>query len=166
MKVLLQNIKAISIFFYCILCGTPLLYSQQGPGSAGGMLTGPGGSATFSVGQVDYIEANGPGGSTNPSIQQPYEIVIIKGISEKNIHLTISTYPNPTTDFVTLKVDRFNVDNFTYQLYDLQGKLLSEEKLKNKETSISLSELANATYFIRVLDNSKEIKYFKIIKNK
>jgi hypothetical protein len=47
----------------------------------------------------------------------------------------------------------------------MQGKLLQSEKITGNQTSIVMSNLVPATYFVRVIQNSKEVKVFKIIKN-
>lgn len=97
-------------------------------------------------------------------MQQSYEILIIKGIEEIDINLTL--YPNPAADFVVLSVRDSNIQNMTYLLYDMQGKLIENKKLNSNQTSLSMADLANDIYFIKVLENDSELKVFKIIKNK
>ena len=82
----------------------------------------------------------------------------------KNINLIVSAYPNPTTDFLTLKVENFSFDALSYQLYDSKGSLLENNKLKETETSIIMSKFVPNTYFLKVTQEKKEIKTFKIIK--
>jgi hypothetical protein len=55
--------------------------------------------------------------------------------------------------------------NFSYQLYDLNGKLLENKKLEKCETIISMDELARSVYFLKVIDNKTEVRTFKIVKN-
>jgi hypothetical protein len=57
----------------------------------------------------------------------------------------------------------------------MQGKLLETKKLEGNETTISMGNLAPATYFLKVVQTKnsssqhaspqQEIKTFKIIKN-
>lgn len=47
----------------------------------------------------------------------------------------------------------------------MQGKLLQSEKITGKQTSIVMSNLVPATYFVKVTEGNKEVKTFKIIKN-
>jgi hypothetical protein len=77
----------------------------------------------------------------------------------------VSAYPNPTKEFLNLKVENYNVENLSYQLFDIQGKLLESKKIESKETSIVTSNLVPATYFLRVIESNREIKTFKIVKN-
>jgi hypothetical protein len=94
---------------------------------------------------------------------------VITGIDETAISLlNISAYPNPTTEFLKLKVDAsstLSIQELQYQLYDMQGKLLQSEKLTGNETQINMNNCVSATYFVRVISDNKSIKEFKIIKN-
>ncbi|MEI6349281.1 MAG: T9SS type A sorting domain-containing protein [Bacteroidota bacterium] len=134
--------------------------------TTGGNATGSGGSVSYSVGQVVYTTNVGTTGSVAQGVQQPYEISIVIGLEEaKEINLLVSAYPNPTKEFLNLKVENYTVENLSYQLFDIQGKLLESKKIESKETSIVTSNLVPATYFLRVIESNREIKTFKIIKN-
>jgi hypothetical protein len=74
-------------------------------------------------------------------------------------------YPNPATDFIKLNIKNHEVDNLSYQLYDINGSILQNNKIESNETSISIQDLIPSTYFLRVIRGIKEIKSFKIIKN-
>ncbi|MEI7596424.1 MAG: InlB B-repeat-containing protein, partial [Bacteroidota bacterium] len=78
---------------------------------------------------------------------------------------SISVYPNPVIDFVNLKLDNFNSDKLTYQLFDLNGKQILNKKIESSETKISMHSLVPATYVLKVLDRNKELQSFKIIKD-
>ncbi len=81
-------------------------------------------------------------------------------INSKNI--SISLFPNPTQDFVNLEVDNYN--NLTFQLFSFNGKLIQTNKLSSKNTEIKMTNLSAATYFLKILNNNKLIKTYKIIK--
>ena len=100
-------------------------------------------------------------------VQQPYEISVISGIEQaKDINLICTAYPNPTTDYLTLKVENYDNENLSYQLFDISGKLLENKELTGNETTIGMANLVSATYFLKVVHASsqQEIKTFKIIK--
>jgi hypothetical protein len=142
------------------------LQAQEAIPATGGNISGSGGSASYSVGQVVYTTNTGTNGSVVQGVQQPYEISNVTGIEEaKGITLQCSVYPNPTTDFMTLKAENFSLSTLTFQLYDLNGKLLENKKIESNETSIDMSNLNPATYFLKVVQSNKEVKTFKIIKN-
>jgi hypothetical protein len=150
-----------------ILLGLGLtgLQAQESVNATGGNASGSGGSASYSVGQVVYTTNTGASGSVAQGVQQPYEISVVTGLEEaKGINLSISAYPNPTTDFLTLEVKDFKLSNLNFQLYDMQGKLLQNEMITGDQTSIIMNNLVPATYFVKVTEGNKEVKTFKIIK--
>jgi hypothetical protein len=44
-------------------------------------------------------------------VQQVYENSLTTGVNETSINLELSVYPNPTTNYLTLKVDDFETLN-------------------------------------------------------
>ena len=141
------------------------LQAQTAVTATGGDASGSGGTVAYSVGQVVYTTNTGTNGSVAQGVQQPFEISVVTGIEEaKGINLMVSAYPNPTTDFLTLKVENYDNTNLSYQLLDMNGKLLESKKLECNQTSIVMSNLVPATYFLKVIQGEKEVKTFKIIK--
>lgn len=127
---------------------------------------GEAGSVSYSVGQVFYINTTGPNGSVTPGVQQPFGIFVTSGKEIKDINLVFTVYPNPTSDFLFLQVDNFPKEKLTYQLFDLQGKLLDQNQVAMQRTSVSLQNRPPSTYYLRVNSQHQTIKTFKIIKNK
>ena len=144
------------------------LMAQETIPATGGNASGIGGTACYSVGQVVYTSNTGANGSVAQGVQQAFEISVVTGIEEaKGINLVVSAYPNPTTDFLILKVDAsasLSIQSLSYQLFDMNGKLLQNKKIEGNETSIVMSNLVPATYFVKVTEGNKEVKTFKIIK--
>ncbi|MCF8274676.1 MAG: T9SS type A sorting domain-containing protein [Flavobacteriaceae bacterium] len=142
------------------------LQAQTSVNATGGDALGGGGSVSYSVGQVVYTTNTGTNGTVAQGVQQPYEISVVTGIEEaKGINLSVSAYPNPTTDYLTLSIGEFEISNLSYQLYDMNGKLLQSEKISGNQTSIVMSNLVPSSYFVKVIQGNKEVKTFKIIKN-
>ncbi len=154
------------IVLTCImLLGVVFAQAQNSATTSGGEASGSGGSSSYSVGQVVYTTNTGTNGSVAQGVQQPYEISVVTGIEEaKDINLSVSMYPNPTTDFLQLKVESEKLKDLSYQLYDITGKLLQSEKITGSQTSIVMSNLLPATYFVKVIQGNKEVKTFKIVK--
>ena len=99
-------------------------------------------------------------------VQQPYEVQVITGIDNaKNLSLLLSTYPNPTTDFLTLHVEDVASTTLHFQLVNMNGQILRDQPISNKESVISFLDLSSSIYFLKVLDNQDLVKTFKIIKN-
>jgi hypothetical protein len=143
-----------------------LLQAQNSISASGGNASGSTGKVSYSVGQVVYTEYTGTNGSVAQGVQQPYEISVVTGIEEaSDISMEIVVYPNPATDFIKLKIENYDVQNLRFQLYDLNGSLLQENKIVGNETNIVMSNYMSATYFLKVTNNTKLIKSFKIIKH-
>jgi len=162
----MKKISFIAIMLFG-LGGLTSLQAQEAVTTAGGEASGGGGSASYTVGQTVYTTETGTNGnSIAQGVQQPFEISTVTGIEEaKGISLNVSVYPNPTTDYLTVKVENYETANLQYQVFDINGKLLQSIKATGEETQINTSNLVPANYFVKVLDNKKEIKVFKIIKN-
>jgi len=148
-----------------LLLGLGGLQAQESPTATGGDATGTGGTASYSVGQVVYTTATGTNGSVAQGVQQPYEISTTVGVNETTINLELSVYPNPTTDYLTLKIDDIELSTLNFQLIDLQGKVIENKKVTATTSTINVESLSKATYFLNVTDNNQLIKTFKIIKD-
>jgi hypothetical protein len=79
------------------------------------------------------------------------------GVNEMNS--TISIYPNPTNSTVVIQLDY--AKDFTYKLFNTEGKLLLNGKVDSNE--ISLHELAKGAYIIHVC-NAETSYISRIIK--
>jgi hypothetical protein len=141
------------------------LKAQNELPATGGNASGSGGSVSYSVGQVVYTTNTGASGSVAHGVQQPFEISVVTGIEEaKGISLVVSVYPNPTADYLQLKVESEKLKDLNYQLFDMSGKLLQNEKITGTQTCIVMRTLVPSTYFVKVIQYNKEVKTFKIIK--
>ncbi len=138
--------------------------AQQGQSVSGGMNSGTGGTVSYTVGQLDYTVDNGIGGTVNQGLQQPFEILVISGISQNDIFLNCTVSPNPSMDYVQLKVPQ-DQKGLTLLMYNTAGDILALRKLTEADTRISLKGFADGIYYIRVMKNNKEEKTFKIIKH-
>ena len=154
--------------------------AQEGTSASGGQASGSGGTASYSVGQLVYTSFTGANGTVTQGVQQAYKITAITGIEDGKF-INLLAFPNPTTSFLTLIVENDAFEHLTYQLYDMNGKLLDAKKLTSNETSISMIHLPSTVYMLKVIDHQKEayhkktgnsgtgpfvvVKTFKIIKH-
>ncbi len=159
----MQHTKPILTLIFIIGFGN--IQAQEAVSTSGGDAAGSGGTSSFSVGQVTYTTNIGTDGSMAQGVQQPYEISIVTEIEEaKEISLSFSVYPNPTTTFLKLNVGNYTTKDLNYQLYDGSGKIIESTKVNSNETSIFMENTARGIYFLKVIENNKELKTFKIIK--
>ncbi len=146
-----------------LLLGLGGLNAQEVKTSSGGEATGTGGTASYTVGEVIYTSNRGTNGSVTQGVQQPFGITTTLGINETTINLELSVYPNPTTDYLTLKTEK--IEGVNFQLFDVQGKIIENKTVTNTSTNISLEAQPAAIYFLNITDKNKLLKTFKIIKN-
>ena len=139
--------------------------AQQSINSSGGNGSGTGGSFSYTVGQIDYVAATGTNGSISQGVQQPYEFFTLGTNDYPTILLQAVAYPNPTTENVNLVVSNYSLENLEFELYDISGKIILNQKITTSETLISMGNLSTGNYFIAVNENNKKLKTFKIIKN-
>jgi len=133
--------------------------------ATGGIATGSGGKVSYTIGQIDYYKNAGASGVITQGVQQHYEIIVITTAKQaKEISLVCSVYPNPTNGFLKLILKGYKSENLTYQIYNINGELITSEVVRGNETSISIGNSMTGIYFLKVSDNQKEIKTFKIIK--
>ena len=160
-----KRLKLSALLFLGL--GLTGLQAQTSVNATGGNASGSGGSASYSVGQLAYTTNTGTNGSVSEGVQQPFEISVVTGIEEaKDIFLNVSAYPNPTTDYLELKVENLQLSELSYKLYDISGKVYQNKEIGNSITKIEMQNLPQGIYFIKVIDTkNKEFKTFKILKN-
>ena len=138
--------------------------SHQVLSATGGDASGSGGTVAYSVGQIVYTTSTGTSGSVAQGVEQAYEISSV-GIKETALNISLSIFPNPTSDYLTLKVEDYNNEVLSYHLIDEQGKLVLNQQITNQDTQVAMSTLARGAYFINIVQANKKIQTFKIIKN-
>jgi hypothetical protein len=166
-KFKLTSLRVVVIVAFAFSLST--VTAQTSVNVAGGNASGSSGSISYSLGQVVYNTSTGTNGSVAEGVQQPYEISIVTEIeAAKDINLSISAYPNPTTDFLQLNVDaldHLNLKTMSFHLYDSQGRLLKSEELTESKTQINMKNFVSSTYFVRVHMGNQVVKEFKIVKH-
>jgi hypothetical protein len=158
--------KTTTRLLVCFVMGTSLtsIRAQEATVASGGTASNTSGTINYSVGQIVYTTNSGSTGSVSQGIQQPYEIFTLGTDDFPNISLKMFVYPNPTTALVNLQIQGLTDNTLEYQLFDIMGKEISNQKISQSETQIPLENLPSATYLLNVSDQNKIIKSFKIIK--
>ncbi len=158
-----RRLKLCAVFLLGL--GLTGLQAQESSNATGGNATGSGGSASYSVGQIAYTTNTGSTGSVAQGVQHAFEIYAL-GIEDiEGINISIVAYPNPTADYLTLEIKDLDLSSVTLQLFDIQGRLLQDQKITANHTRIDMDNLPVATYFVKVSQGERELKSFKIIKN-
>jgi hypothetical protein len=75
--------------------------------------------------------------------------------------LQVLVYPNPATSTVNIATGSYA--NLSFMLYDLNGKLLLQEKLNSSKQSISVDHLPAGMYIYRVLQGQSLLESSRLI---
>ena len=127
-------------------------------------MKGPGGSASQSIGQISYTTISSEEGKVSQGVIQVWEISVLSGEELNTIELSMSAYPNPTTEQLTLKIENYNGAQMDYLFLDMSAKLILEGSIKEEKTMIPSQDLIPGTYILQVMKAGSQIKSFKIVK--
>jgi hypothetical protein len=153
--------KTILVLAFSLL-SINLCTAQISLNAAGGDFVNHNATLSYSIGQL-FIQTNSP----NEGVQIPYNIVDISGIDNlKDISFNLVVYPNPTSDYLELKIDNKDFDFNTgyYKITDINGNTIISEKISQPYNKVAVSNLSKGTYLLEVIDGNKTLKTLKITK--
>ena len=76
---------------------------------------------------------------------------------------SLQVWPNPATNYIHVAIDNDGQD-YTFRIFDLNGRLLQGGRLTDNDTQISVSHYTSGTYILQVEDNQHHIQTKKIVK--
>lgn len=150
-----KKLLLFSLFPVSVLSAQDVI-SSQGDSYSNGSNT-----VDFTIGEP-IIETVGDG--TNDLTQGFHQtLLIITNLEDYKNTFDVSIYPNPSSEYVGLNVEKF--ENLSYHLYDINGKLLNNASLNNKSTKINMIDFAKGTYLLTLIDQeNNKLKTYQIIK--
>ena len=78
--------------------------------------------------------------------------------------LDVSLYPNPTNEFIILNLNSV-LEKLSYQLTDMNGRLVSTGEITTNETVIDARNYSVGEYHLSIIQKETHIQSYKIIKN-
>ena len=73
--------------------------------------------------------------------------------------------PNPATTQIQIVSDEERLEqDVYYQLFDLTGRLICQDRLMEEVHSIGISDITPGVYILKISDNRQTLKTFKIVK--
>jgi hypothetical protein len=145
----MKNITLIMVLF----CATQLVNAQETISVSAFEAIGSGGTVSYTIGQLVYINPTTAAGSLNQGIQQSIEFVTLSNPELTAVTLKAVTYPNA------------DLRGVSYTMYDLLGRFVNKGTVTTFETKIGMKSLPIGEYILRVQQNNQALKTFKIIKN-
>ena len=154
------------LILFCVLMTGIGAFAQSAVTASGGEASGNSGNLSYSIGQTFCSTNAGQSVQINEGVQQPYEIYDVTDVqSAISKEISLSAFPNPTSDFLTLRFESDNIEGFDCAMYDISGKEILQKRITSSETSLDMNSLPSATYFVQVTKQNREVKTFKIVKN-
>ena len=110
----------------------------------------------FSIGDIGYVGIGGNNSGNTDEVWRfsPYPLSI-----DKNEIDTITIYPNPSDETLSLNVMDTEIG---YEIYCLNGRLIYQDETFNK--SLDISFLSNGIYILKITSQGKSL-FKKFIKN-
>ena len=103
-------------------------------------------------------------------------MILTQGFQQSNLEVTTSTrfypemegkitaYPNPVRNRLAVHLQDMDEISLSFQLFDLEGRLLKEEKIHSNPRRIHFNGMPSGKYILRITSGKKIIKTFKLIK--
>jgi hypothetical protein len=151
--------KYIFISFLFILFNSYFSQAQITFNANGADIYSSNGSISLSIGELFYLNK---GENYNQAEGIQNGLVSYNTTSKTN--LTISIYPNPTNDFINIKVKDLNIKNLSYCIYNNAGNELSKGYLFNNESIISFMRFPPAIYLLKIYSAQNTILTYQILK--
>lgn len=145
-----NNHRVVTFFFSTLLL---TLNAQETLTASGLDADGPGGTISYSIGQVHVAQNTGIEGSVLEGVQQPYIIDPNVGLGITNINLKLATYPNPTSDQIVLTAADLDLGNLSLQLLSSEGKVLITRAWIENTNVISLKPYPASTYLLNIYND-------------
>lgn len=76
----------------------------------------------------------------------------------------VKLYPNPTQGDLVLSVEEYADKNLSFQVMDVQGRIIHQGKINQETTAIDLTQEARSMYYLNIRKANQPVKSFKIIK--
>ncbi|PRX41207.1 T9SS type A sorting domain-containing protein [Salegentibacter salegens] len=129
----------------------------------GGNISNAEGSLSYSIGQVYYSSHNEEEITVTEGVQQPL-IIYTAPVEKTKKDFEVLAYPNPVANNFTIDASSYANRSLNYQIVDLNGRLLKEDRIEKPGSKIDISRFSAAIYLLRISDNDQHIKTIKIIK--
>lgn len=116
-------------------------------------------TVSYSAWAIEY----GPGVAHNRNIIYYSNPLIVSNI-EILENTSLQIFPNPTTQFLTIKLG----ENLSYpldiRLINLQGQVLIQQKIEHNLSTLNVQALPSGPYFVQIRDKGEQLSSSKIMK--
>jgi hypothetical protein len=134
-----------------------LLNAQSSTLASGGEGTGPGGTVSFSIGQLAVETVLGSQGSVSPGVQQTYESWVVS-ITDNLKQEDLLVYPNPVQHEISIEqISSFSFTNGT--IFNSQGQIVQSIVLQGPIERVSVENLAQGFYILHLSSEKRNLNF-------
>jgi hypothetical protein len=144
---------------------TLTINAQQIIASSGGYFTNSNMSVSYTLGECIIETFSKTGINITQGFNQPAYSISTES-KALSLDYSIEAFPNPVSNNINISVNAKGEKKLMYKIYNTQGKLLNEGNINSTKIEIPFISLPSAIYLIKIFDNNKEVKTFKIIKQR
>lgn len=151
------------IFKLCsvLLCVTIQAHAQsierQVIASSGNSLANSSGSIEFTIAETVTQNMSSANYNLSNGFHQPS--IVVTAVNQMNSLDGIRIFPNPSSQWLVVQFNKLPSSTLL-ELFDVDGKLLQSSYANELQTTLSLKDLANGAYYLKI--NSSRV--YKIIK--
>ena len=150
-----------TIVVLMLLGGYAHVNAQEVIASQGETLSNGTNSIDYTIGEVVInTVSNGTNDLTQGFHQTNWSFV---GVDDLAPELTISVYPNPMMESLTIKATASEINNYVF--YDAKGRVVQQGSIESETTVLDVQGVAPGSYSLAVLVNHKLAKTFKLVKH-
>ena len=160
MKKMIILLNIFAMLLYSGICT-----SQQVISAAGGSGTGTNVQLSWTVGEPVIETFTGSSAILTQGFHQSKLLVTaLDPMVFPGLILTV--FPNPVSSSLQLDVKGDVRTNLSFQIFDINGKLVLNRKLESLPGLINMESYVSGTYLLKVYQEEGEpVKTFKIVKN-
>ena len=121
-------------------------------------------SLSYTIGEVvtDFGRDTINNVDLSQGFQQSY--ISIVSVEDHDLDIDISIYPNPAVDQLNVRISDIDKAN-SYSMYDMNGKLIRQESIREKEFKIGFGSLSTGNYMLVFTDRDRRLKTIKVQKS-
>ena len=157
-----MNMIKLSIFSFYVLL-VQIASAQEVLSSGGDISSNASGiSMSYTIGELVCETYTSTTHFQTQGYQQSmlsFSIFQVQGLDKE---ITVS--PNPSSQYINLRLEFPTQEYLRYELYDIKGNLIDKGPMEMIETIIPIHHLKSAEYLLNILVDKVLIDQFKIIK--
>ena len=121
-------------------------------------------SLDYTIGEV--VTEFGEDTLNNVHLTQGFQqtLLSIVSVEEYAEYIQINVFPNPAVDYLKVSIPVLK-DDMQFALFDMQGKLIDQQIVNNKEFTIGFRNMSTGNYLLVFTNKDQRIKTLQVQKS-